>query len=62
MASLNLSKWLAIAAVVAGVLALVGLSVSMVQTGKMNFALLIPTLVIVIGAGSRLRKSSLNGN
>ena len=62
MASFNLSKWLAIGAVVAGILALVGLSISTVQTGKINFALLAPILIIVIGAGSRFRKSSLNDN
>ena len=62
MASLNLSKWLAIAAVAAGILALVGLAISTVQTGKIDFVLLAVVLIIVIGAGSRLRKSSLNGS
>ena len=57
MASLKLSRSLAIAAVAAGVLALIALIISTVQTGSVNFGLLAVVLIIVIGAGSRLRKN-----
>jgi hypothetical protein len=62
MASLKMSKSLAIAALAAGILALLALVISIVQTGSVNFALLAAVLIIVIGAGSRLRKSSLDGS
>jgi hypothetical protein len=57
MASLKLSRSLAIAAVAAGVLALIALIISTVQTDSVNFGLLAVVLIIVIGAGSRLRKN-----
>ena len=57
MASLKLSRSLAIAAVASGVLALIALIISTVQTGSVNFGLLAVVLIIVIGAGSRLRKN-----
>jgi len=54
---LTLAQKLASGALVLGILALVALSVVSIMDGSVNLLALVPVILIVLGAGGRLRTS-----